>query len=87
MKDMKDRGVLRYKPRFGWRVENKQLIENPEEQMVIETIRQLIKDEPNISLSKTCRRLTSHEFSIRRSSKIYPITIKNIIEDNNLRAQ
>ena len=87
MKDMKDRGVLRCKPRFGWRVENKQLVENPEEQIVIEAIRQLIAEDAKMSLSEICRRLTAYGFCIRKSAKIYPTTVKNIIEANNLRPE
>ena len=72
------------KPAFGWKVVHNQLIQDHGEQIIIEVIRCLLRDHPSISLADICRELTRHRFTIRKSAKIYPTTIRNIIIANNL---
>lgn len=75
----------RGRPQFGWKIVNHQLVPNYEEQYVIEAIKWLLKEQPDISLNNICHHLSSRGFTIRKSSRIYPTTIKNIIMTNNLR--
>lgn len=72
------------KPPFGWKVVQNQLVQDQGEQIIIEAIRCLLRDHPCISLADICRELTRHRFTIRKSAKIYPTTIRNIINANNL---
>jgi hypothetical protein len=72
------------KPPFGWQIFNNQLIPNKEEQIIIEAIKCILKDYPGISLTDISRILTGYRFKIRKSARIYPSTIRNIINANNL---
>lgn len=85
MQDMSKRKVLRTKPKYGWKVVEKKVVEDEEEQGVIKIIKKWLEEEPNITLTEISRRLTAQGIVIRKCSKIYPTTIKNIIESNNLR--
>jgi hypothetical protein len=72
------------RPPFGWEIKNSQLVENTKEQIIIEMIRRILKENPKTSLTDICKILTYHGFSIRQSKRIYPTMIKNIILTNNL---
>ena len=72
------------RPAFGWQIKDNQLVENVKEQIVIEMIRRVLLERPNISINDICKILTYHHITIRRSKRIYPATIKNIILANNL---
>jgi site-specific DNA recombinase len=86
MQDMSREGTLKGKPKYGWKVvEKNKIIEDPDEQLVIGTIRDMIIDDPKITLTAIVNQLTDAKIIIRKCSKIYPTTIKNIIRDNNLR--
>lgn len=90
MTNMSREGKLRGKPRYGWKMvkspEGKsELVEDPEEQKVIGIIRDLIEEDPKISLTEIAKILTKNEIQLRKSAKIYTTTLKNIIDYNNLR--
>lgn len=89
MQDMSRKGTLRTRPKYGWKITNtnnvKELVINDEEQEVINLIRCMINDDKNISLSDIARNLTKAGIKIRNCQRIYPTTIKNIIEHNELR--
>jgi DNA invertase Pin-like site-specific DNA recombinase len=85
MLDMSRRGALRGKPRFGYKIEDKNIVEDEEEQKIISIIRSLIEENNNITLTDICKRLTMENIVIRKSERIYPTTIKNIILANKLR--
>lgn len=85
MQSMSSKGILRTRPQYGWKVVNKEMVQDDEEQIVIQLIGQLIKEEPNISISSIIRKLEAINVKIRNAKRIYPTTIKNIIEHNNLR--
>lgn len=74
-----------HKPRFGWKIAQDRLIADEKEQIVIAAIRKLLYDFPNITLQGICHNLTRYGFYMRKSAKIYPATVRNIIRDNNLR--
>lgn len=85
MQDMSREGTLRKKPRYGWKVVNKEVVPDPDEQMVIDLIRTYIQEDQKITLTAIVNRLKSLQIKIRKGANIYPTTIKNIIEGNNLR--
>lgn len=78
-------GKLRTKPRFGYMIKDNEMIEDPQEQIVINAIKHLIDKDPKITVSAIVRELTKGGFKIRKCNKIYAQSIKNIINDNNLR--
>lgn len=92
MRNMKSKGTLRSKPRFGYRlVERKKeeggniIVEDEEEQGVIEYIRQLKSEKPHITLTEICEKLTAKSVTIRKCKKLYPTTISRIIKDNDIK--
>lgn len=84
MQDMSRKGILTTRPPYGWKAVNKKLIHDEGEQAVINIIQSIIEAEPTISISAICRKLDSLNIKIRKSAKIYPTSIKNIINANNL---
>lgn len=85
MQDMSSKGTLRTRPKYGWKIVNKQVVEDEDEQAVIGIIKCLIEEQPDIALAAICRRLELLNIKIRKSTKIYPTTVKNIISNNLLR--
>lgn len=87
MNDMSEKGTLKRKPKFGFMYQDHVLVENPEEMLIVEHIRDLITSEPKITVSRICRNLEKEGISIRKSARIYATTITNIISNHNLRSQ
>jgi DNA invertase Pin-like site-specific DNA recombinase len=89
MIDKSRQGTLRGKPCFGWKMnkddKDHPLIMDEEEQEIIDVIRDILKEDPKITLTEIARRLEIYDIKIRKCSRIYPTTIKNIIDSNNLR--
>lgn len=88
---MSREGKLVCKPRYGYMICNdgekkNHIIENPEEQLVIQRIKQLIDDDPKINISSIVRVLISEGITMRKSATIYPHYVSKIIKDNNLRS-
>lgn len=84
MRSMARDGTLRTKPPFGWKIENKEMVEDSYEQTVIELIRTMKDEDPKITLTEICNFLTKKNVKIRKSKKIYPETIKRIMIKNNI---
>lgn len=86
-----ENGKIRTKPRFGWKVKvdeitkEKELIEDPAEQIVIETIREILKENPDATVAEVVRTLEFGNIKIKKSNKIHHQTVGNIIRDNDLR--
>jgi site-specific DNA recombinase len=85
MLDMSRRGKLRGKPRYGYKVVDKKLVEDEEEQKVISILRAFIEKDPTITPTEIAKRLTVEGIVLRKSAKIYPCAISNIIAANFLR--
>ena len=91
LNDMSSKGTLRTKPRFGYKVigskedKTRELVINEEEQAVIQRIRDIINDNPDITVSNICKILEYENIKIRKCKKIYRQYITNIIKDNSLR--
>lgn len=90
MNNMSREGTLIKKPRFGYRIErdgkNTNIVEDPQEQMVITKIRELIEEDKKITVTQICKILIADQITLRRSKKIYPSYIRKIITDNHLRS-
>lgn len=85
MQDMSRKGTLVSRPKYGWKVVHHEVIRNEQEQVIIEVIRKFLQDDPSVSLSEIARRLELMNVKIRKCARIYPASIKNIIENNHLR--
>ena len=85
MQNMSRGKTLRTKPKYGFMYQNEQLIPHPGEQEIILSIKQFIIDDPQISDTLIARNLESLGVKLRKSKRIYPNAIKNIILEHNLR--
>lgn len=85
MQNMSSQGTLRTKPCYGWKIVDKQLVEVESEQFVINVIRDMIKDNNNISVACIQRLLAQRDLVGRKGKPMHATTIKSIIEHNNLR--
>jgi len=83
--DMSRRKILRGRPRFGWQVVNRKMVEHPKEQEVIQFIRELIQKDPKITNASIIRALDKTDYECRKAVKFFPAMINNIITYNNLR--
>jgi site-specific DNA recombinase len=81
MKNMRQKGELRTKPRYGFRVENGQMMEDEGEQKIIKLINIYHKNGKNYT--EIANELNGKGIKLRKAQKIYPITISRIIKDNN----
>lgn len=90
LNNMSRDGTLITKPRYGFRLikEGKEshIVEDPDEQRVISSIRDMIIADPKITTAAIVRRLEQQDVKIRKAKKIYHDTIRKIIDANNLRA-
>lgn len=86
VKQLREEGKLRFKPRYGYRLVRNEtnskenyIEEHPEEQKTIAIIRQLVEENPKISLRKIANVLTEQGITIRKSKKVHPETIRRIL--------
>lgn len=89
LQNMSRNGKLQTKPRFGYSIikngKISELVENKEEQEVINKIRNIITEDPLITVAQITRMLQSQGVKIRKSKQPYPASVKKIIAENNLR--
>ena len=89
MNNMSREGKLITKPRFGYKVVKEGKIsrveEHPEEQLIIDKIRNYIREDPKITISAIARNLNSDNVTIRKAKCVYPHFVKKVIADNKLR--
>ena len=93
MQQKKLDGILRSRPKYGYKVidnpdgtsPGRTTVINQEEQDIINEIALMIDGEPKISNSEIARRLEAQGVKLRKSKQIYPATIRKIILDNHLR--
>ncbi len=88
MQHMKQKRTLRTKPPFGYQVikkdDKKFTIDNLEEQEVIKYIKQLIKSNPNITITAIMQALLDSNMSFRKG-KMYHERIRSILNRENIR--
>lgn len=79
-------GKLRTKPPFGYKfvAKDKPLERDEKEQEVIEYIRFIKKEQPQLTATLICRLLQEKDFRCRKAKKWYPNVVKKIIEDNGI---
>lgn len=92
MQHMSRNGTLITKPKYGYKIikddDGKSVvIECPEEQAVIDLIRNIVKDDPSLTVSAIARTLQARGIKMRKSKQVYPNVINKIIIDNNLRPE
>ena len=75
----------RTKPKFGWKVENGELVKDIAEQAIITYIKTLIDNDPKITTSQIVKILRKDSVKIRKCQNVYHGTVENIIQSNNLR--
>jgi site-specific DNA recombinase len=85
MAEAKREGRLLTKAHYGYKIENKQEVENPEEQKVVSFIRELITTEPHISYAEIVRRLANTSFVNRNGNKFSHSSVIEIIRYHELR--
>lgn len=86
---MSREGKLITKPRFGYRVVKNgkvsELVEDPDEQLIIDKVRNYIREDSKITISSIARKLNDDNVVIRKAKCVYPHFVKKVIADNNLR--
>ena len=87
MQDMSKKGMLRCRPRYGWKkIEGvKDFVIDEEEQKVISRIRDIIEENPKIKYGEIAEILTTEGIKIRKCKVNYPTSIRRIVMDNQLR--
>jgi site-specific DNA recombinase len=85
MQNMSSQNTLRTKPCYGWKMVDKQLVPIESEQFVISIIRDIINENPNISVSSISRLLSQRDLVGRKGKPLHYTTINSIIIRNNLR--
>ena len=96
LNNMSREGKLITKPRYGYKLIKQcregehgdkisKIVEDPEEQEVINKIRNMIISDPKITTAAIVRKLEGEGIKIRKAKKIYHDTVKKIIEANDLR--
>lgn len=84
MQNMSANGTLKTKPRYGYTRKNGELIEVADEQVVITTIRALVRAYPGINVNKISSILTTKGYTNRRGNKFHPSTVLSIIQANDI---
>lgn len=89
MSNMAREGKLVTKPSFGYKVikdgKVSQVVEDPDEQAVINTIRTILHSDPVATPTQIAKLLSTQGIRIRKSKTIRGDFIKKIIDTNNLR--
>jgi site-specific DNA recombinase len=85
MQHLKKKGQLKCKPHYGWtRNESGELIKKPDEQAVIDMIRIIVKNDPDITVNKIIKKLHEKDFTNRKQKKFHVSTIESIMLYNNI---
>ena len=88
MQYMKQKGILRTKPPFGYQITiidcKKQMVENIKEQEIISFIKQLVVVDKDIKISNIVKSLKDNNMSLR-NGKLYHEGIRSILARENIR--
>ena len=84
MQYLKSENKLKTKPHYGWRRTVNGLEKKEDEQAVIDMIKWIIKNDPDVSLCKICVQLNNRGFTNRNSKKFHTGTISSILKHNNI---
>lgn len=74
----------RRNPTYGWKSDGKELVPVPEEQEVINRIRELRKIHPEFNLSQMCNLIDTSGIKIGKTKKCYPTTLKRLFKNNSI---
>lgn len=82
-------GTLITKPKYGYKVikegTDHKCVVNDEEQAIISLIKEIILNEPKITVTNIIRILETKNIKIRKAKKLHHASISKIIRDNNMR--
>ena len=76
-----EKNKLNYKPTWGYKRVNGELIEKPDEMLVVDMIRSLVKNNPNISINKITSTLNKKGFTNRNQKSFHSTTILSIVQN------
>lgn len=83
MNHLSSEGKLITKPCYGYVRVNKELVEKPDEQIVIKVIKNLLKEYPNINVNQITNILNKRGFTNRKEKPFHASTVKSIIDNIN----
>lgn len=82
----KEKGTYISKPRFGYKIENKKLVEDEKEQLIFKEIIKMIREKSSISYNSIANKLNEKGTKPPRTAKKwYASAIRDIVIENNLR--
>jgi site-specific DNA recombinase len=84
---MSSHGKLRSKPPFGKRfvAKDQPYIPDEYEQSILDVMRKLKKENPNITYTGMAEYLDTEGYKCRKAKKWYPNRVKKIMEENNIK--
>lgn len=83
MLSMKKEGTLITRPKYGYRLVDKKYVEDEDEQKVINAVRILLDDDPDISTNAIIRALDEVGFKNKKGNKFHISTVESIIKEIN----
>jgi DNA invertase Pin-like site-specific DNA recombinase len=82
---LSEQGLLKTKPLYGWtRTKNGELKEIRVEQLVIQAIKEIVKNNPNINVHKLTKTINLKGFTNRKNKPFHYSTIESIIQNNDI---
>lgn len=78
-----EQNKLSHKPPFGFKRINGELIEKPEEQLVIQMIKLLVTNNPNITINNLTNQLNKKGFTNRKNKPFHATTVLSIVNNPN----
>ncbi len=83
MNHLSKEGKLITKPCYGYVRVNKELVEKPDEQIVIQIVKNLLKEYPDLNNNQITNILNKRGFTNRKEKPFHASTVKSIIENIN----
>jgi DNA invertase Pin-like site-specific DNA recombinase len=81
---LNEQNRLLHKPTWGYKRVKGELIEKPEEQLVVDMIRSIVKNNPNVSINKITDTLNKKGFVNRKNKQFHATTILSIVKTFNI---
>lgn len=82
---LSEQGLLKTKPLYGWtRTKGGELQEIRVEQLVIQAIREIVKNNPNINVHRLTKTINLKGFTNRKNKPFHYSTIESIIQNNDI---
>lgn len=81
---LNEQNRLLHKPTWGYKRVKGELVEKPEEQLVVEMIRSIVKNNPNVSINKITDTLNKKGFVNRKNKPLHQTTVLSIVKTFNI---